>query len=105
MADPGTFNRYLSVQVPTTTKTATGAAAKTFAHSFYVYAGRVSAGMGEERMVNNRLVVPKRYEYLCNKEGEIDESMRIDDNGVTFDIISVDIMAEMFYEILVEEVL
>ncbi len=105
MGNPGTFNRKVSFQVPTTTKTSMGAPQKGFAHSFYAYCSRVATGNNNEQYVNNRLVVPGRFLYRTHYKSTIDETMRIADESVNYNILQAtpDDM-KMFIDIIAEKV-
>ncbi|MBP5473648.1 MAG: head-tail adaptor protein [Bacteroidales bacterium] len=99
------FNRYVYLKTPVTTVTSSGAAKKVFSVLQTLWMGREYAGGGEERIVNNRQVVPKQFRYHCHKECLIDETMRLEDDGKDYDILSVTDYDAMFFEIVVEEVL
>lgn len=103
----GLFSRKISLCVATTTKTAMGAPAKGFSHSFYMKASREQVGSGNEQYINNRLVSPYNYKYRTHYKSRelINETMRIIDDSETFNILSVtpdDF--KMFLEIFVEKV-
>lgn len=91
--------------IPTTTKSEMGAPVKGFAHSFYAWASRVQTGSGNEQFVNDRLVTPYNFRYRTHYQSRINETMRIVDEGVTYNILSLtpDDM-KMFVEIFVEKV-
>ena len=99
------FNRYVYLKTPITTVTSSGAAKKVFTIVRTLWMGREYAGGGEERIVNNRQVVPKQYRYHCHKECDVDETMRIEDERKDYNILSVTDYDAMFYEIVAEEVL
>jgi head-tail adaptor len=99
----GNMDRRVSFQVVTSTKTAGGAPQKTFAHSFYGWCSREQLGDGSESYANDRLVSPYRYRYKTHDRSDIDETMRIVDDSVTYNILAVNPVG-LFIEILVEKV-
>ena len=103
MFNVGTFNRYLDISTPEKTKSSSGAPVRAYEHTLYLFAGRESAGSGQEQTINNRIVVPKQFNYFCNKEASINEGMRITDNSINYNILSVNNEDDMFLEILAEE--
>jgi SPP1 family predicted phage head-tail adaptor len=103
MGEVGNMDRRVSFQVATTTKTSGGAPQKTFAHSFYAWCSREMVGDGSEQYVNDRLVSPYRYKYKTHDRDDINETMRIIDGSVTYNILAVNPVG-LFIEILVEKV-
>lgn len=104
--NPGIMDRYVSVMTPTAGKTKAGASTRTWTHDHYSFMARQSSGSGEERIINGRTAVPKQYTYTGHLEGDIDETMRLQDAGKSYNILSVDeVERGMFIELLVEEVL
>lgn len=100
-----TFNRKVSFQIPTNSKTSMGAPQKSYAHSFYAWCSRRTSG-GKEQYVGQRLVVPGQYVYKTHYRSSIDETMRIVDDGVDYNIVQVDADdMKMFIDILVEKIL
>lgn len=106
MGKLGDMKRKVEVTHPVTSKSAMGAPQKTFAHLRYLVVSRIAAGDIPEGYVNNRLVTPKRYKYRAHIAADIDETMRLTDNGIVFNILSVDVDPEdkLFIEILAEKV-
>lgn len=105
MSNPGTFNRKVSFQLPTTTKTTMGAPQKGFAHSFYAYCSRVTVGDNIEQYVNRRLVVPGRFLYRTHYKSSINETMRIVDESLNYNILQATADdLKMFIEIIAERV-
>ena len=99
------MTRRVSFQVPTTTKTAMGAPQKGFAHSFYAWVSRVQVGSGNEQYINNRLVSPYNFRYHAHYQSAINETMRIADDGVSYNILSIiPDDRKMFVDIFVEKV-
>jgi SPP1 family predicted phage head-tail adaptor len=105
MEKPLNMNRRVSFQVPTTVRTGMGAPQKGFAHSFYAWVSREQLGSGNEQYVNDRLVSPYNFRYHTHYQGSINETMRIVDDSVSYNILSVtpDDM-KMFIDIIVEKV-
>ncbi len=99
----GDMDRRVSFRVVTSGKTGGGGIQKTFAHSFYAWCSREQVGDGSEQYNNDRLVSPYRYKYKTHTRSDIDETMRIVDSSVTYDILAVN-PAGLFIEILVEKV-
>jgi head-tail adaptor len=97
------MDRRVSFQVVTSTKTAGGAPQKTFAHSFYAWCSRELVGDGSETYANERLVSPYRYKYKTHDRSDVNETMRIVDDSVTYNILAVN-SAGLFIEILCEKV-
>ena len=101
----GSFNRKVSFQVVTSTKSAMGAPAKTYAHSFYWYMSREQDRSGQEQYIGSRLVVPNRYLYRGNYKATIDETMQLVDDSIKYNIIWVNPSADkLFIEILAERI-
>jgi len=99
----GDMDRRVSFQVATTTKTAGGSPQKTFAHSFYAWCSRERIGDGGERYSNDRLVSPYSYKYRTHDRSDVDETMRLVDDSVNYNILAVDPVG-LFIEILVEKI-
>lgn len=97
------MDRRCSFLVVTSTKTAGGAPSKSFAHSFYAWCSREMLGDGSESYANERLVSPYRYRYKTHNRTDINETMRLSDDSVTYNILAVD-PAGLFIEILVEKI-
>lgn len=101
----GKLTRRVSFQVPTTARTEMGAPQKGFAHSFYAWCSREQMGDGNEQYVNERLVLPYRFRYRAHYQSAINETMRIVDNSVSYNILSVNpVEMNMFIDIIVEKV-
>lgn len=105
MSELGKLTRRISFQAPTTTKTGQGAPVKSFAHSFYAWASRVQTGSGNEQYINDRLVSPYNFRYTIHHQGALNETMRIVDEGVQYNILSVTPDdRKMFTDVFVEKV-
>jgi head-tail adaptor len=103
--DIGTFTRKVSFCVVTSTKSAMGAASKSYAHSFYMYMDRVQEPSGLEQIINNRVVVPTRYTYKGHYKSTINETMQLVDGSEKFNILSVNpAERNMFIEVFVEKI-
>ena len=100
------MKRRVQVLAPVTTKTGMGAPQKAFQHFRYIMVKRSTAGDDPESYVNNKLVVAPRYKYLAHAATDINETMRIVDDGVTCNIVRVmpDADDDKFIEILAEKV-
>jgi len=103
MGEIGKMDRRVSFQVVANTKTSGGAPKKTFTHSFYGWCSRQMIGDGSEQYANDRLVSQYRYRYKTHKRDDVDETMRIVDASVTYEILAVNPVG-LFIEILVEKV-
>lgn len=99
----GNMDRRVSLQVCTSGKTGGGSVQKTFAHSFYAWCSREMVGEGGEQYSNQRLVSPYRYKYKTWPRYSIDETMRIVDDSVTYEILAVNPVG-LIIEILVEKI-
>jgi len=105
MTNPGTFDRKVSFCVATTTKTAGGAPQKTFAHSFFSWCSREPVGDGSEQYLNERLASTYKFRFKTYYQSSINETMRIVDNSVNYNILSVlPVDQNMFVEIIAEKV-
>ena len=105
MEDVGKLDRYLSFCSATTTKTKGGAPQKGFAHSFYCWCSRTSVGEGSEQYLNERLANPYKYIYRTHYRDDVDETMRIIDDGFSYNILSIHpdgIMLEILAERVIE---
>lgn len=101
----GLFNRKVSFCTVTTSISSMGAPVKTFTHSFYWYMSREQAPGGQEQYVNNRLMIPYRFWYRGPYKSGINETMQIVDDGVTYNILSVEPTPDrMYMEIYVERI-
>ena len=105
MGKLGVMNRKVQIVTPVTTKSAMGAPQKTFAHFCYLWTSRILEAT-PEGFVNNRLVSGARYKYRAHTFKTIDATMRLVDDGVSYNIISADPDPEfdLFIEILVEKI-
>jgi len=101
--DIGSMNRYCSFQEVVSSKTTGGSVAKVFSHSFYAWCSRELIGDGGEQYVNDRLISPYSYWYRTHYSTGIDEAMRIVDDSVTYNILSVDAEG-LFMKILAERI-
>lgn len=105
MEDPGKFDRLVSFQVATTTKTGAGGVQKGFAHSFYAWCSRESIGEGNEQYLNDRLTLPYRYRYKTHYLSSINETMQIVDEDIAYNILSISPGDfKMFIEFVAERV-
>ena len=100
------MDRQIEIKAPVKTKSAQGAAINSFAHLCYRWASRALAGDAPEAFQNNRLVLATRYKYRTHLSSAINETMRIVDAGVQFNILQVseDPENSLFIEILAEKV-
>jgi len=97
------MDRRCSFQVPQTTKTSGGAPQKTFTHSFFTWCSRELVGDGTETYANERLISPYRYKYRTHYRSDIDETMRISDDGELYNILAVNSNG-LFLDILAEKI-
>jgi head-tail adaptor len=106
MGTIGNMTRRIEVKTPAKSKTPQGAAINTFAHLFYRMASRVMAGDSPEGFTNNRIVISTRYKYRMHATSAINETMRIVDDGIQYNILQVapDPENALFIEILAEKV-
>jgi SPP1 family predicted phage head-tail adaptor len=104
--DIGKFDRKISIQVPSTGKTGRGAPVKTYADLCTIWAKRVPAALNQESYIDNRLVVPSMYVYTIHNTRTVDETMRIIDGAVKYNILSVDPNKDnkFFLEITAEKI-
>lgn len=103
--DIGQFNRKVSFQALTSTKTSMGSPNKTYAHSFYQYMSREQMAGSQETYINGRLVIPYRFIYRGHYKSSIVESMQMVDDNVKYNILSVNpVENKMFVEILAEKI-
>jgi head-tail adaptor len=102
----GKMDRRIEVKSPVKTKSQQGAPVNTFAHLFYRMASRVMAGDSPEAFANNRIVISTRYKYRMHLSSAINETMRIVDEGIQYNILQVAPDAEngLFIEVLAEKV-
>jgi len=102
----GNMDRRIEIKSPVKTKSLQGAPINSFAHLCYRWASRVLAGDSPESFKNNRLVVSTRYKYRTHLSSAIDETMRIVDENVQYNILQVapDPENSLFIEILAEKV-
>ena len=104
MGTIGTMNLKIEIQEPTTTKSSMGAPVKSFAHLTYLWAERSRVSDVPEQYVDNRLVVPSRYKYRVHYMSTLDETMRIVDDNVNYNILSLDRVDTLFLEIIAEKI-
>jgi hypothetical protein len=103
--DIGKFDRKVSFQAVTSTKTAMGGPSKTYAHSFYWYMSREQAPSGMEQYIGGRSVILYRFFYRGHYKSAIVETMQIVDDSIKYNILSVNPSPDrMFVEIFVERV-
>jgi SPP1 family predicted phage head-tail adaptor len=102
----GKMDRRIEIKQPVKTKSAQGATINTFAHLCYKMASRVAAGESPESFANNRIVVATRYKYRVHITSAINETMRIIDDNIQYNILQVMPDAEnaLFIEMLAEKV-
>jgi len=101
----GKFNRKVSFQTATSSKTSGGGIQKTFSHSFYGWCERVMNPNVTEQYSNQRITVPYEYVYRTHYRSGIDETMRIVDGSVSYNILAViSDDNKMFIELPVEKV-
>ena len=101
------MNRRISFEVPTTGKTAMGAPQKGFAFLFFAWASRKQNGTGNEQYITDRLVSPYGYTYRTYYRDRIwiNETMRIVEDGVSYNILSLNRDdLKIFLDIIVEKV-
>jgi head-tail adaptor len=101
----GKMKRKVEIVAPVTTKSAMGAPQKSFAHLCYLLTSRVEDGEEPEGYVNNRMVRAPRFKYRAHVTQRINETMRLVDSGIVYNILSVDKdpESELFIEIRVEK--
>jgi SPP1 family predicted phage head-tail adaptor len=104
MGTIGTMNLKIEIQEPTTTKSLMGAPVKSFAHLTYLWAERSKVSDVPEQYVDNRLVVPSRHKYRVHYSSSIDETMRIVDGSVYYNILSLDRVDTLFLDIIAERI-
>ena len=104
MGDIGVMNRMIEIVEPTTTKSSMGAPVKSFAHLTYLWAERTKVTEVPEQYVDNRLVVPSRYKYKVHYSSALDETMRIVDDSINYNILSLDRIYPLFLEIIAERI-
>jgi head-tail adaptor len=105
MGTPGDFDRFITIQSVTTTKTGMGAPVKTYSTWKQVYASRKQSAPGIEQYVNERLITPYRWLYKIYFVTGIDETMRIVDSGIYYNILSINpVEHNTFIEIIVEKI-
>jgi SPP1 family predicted phage head-tail adaptor len=102
----GNMDRRIEIKTPVKTRSAQGATINSFAHLCYRWASRVLAGDSPESFQNNRLVVSTRYKYRTHLSSAINETMRIVDDNIQYNILQVspDTENSLFIEILAEKV-
>jgi hypothetical protein len=102
----GSMKQKVEIVTPVTTKSAMGAPQKSFAHFCYLMTSRVKDGEDPEGYVNSRMVRAPRFKYRTHVNKNIDETMRLVDAGVVYNILSVDTdpESELFILISVEKV-
>jgi len=103
--NPGSFDRNVSWQTVTTTRTGMGSPSKTYTHSFYAYMSRRPVSGNQEQYVTGRGVLPFRFIYRGHYKSDMNETMIIVDGSVKYNVLSVDpVQNNMFVEILAERV-
>ena len=100
----GKMDRRIEFKSLSSTKSSMGAPVKTYTHYCYKWASRETAGESPERFVNNRLIIAPRFKYRTHLDDAITETMRIIDNGVEYNILSVNPPDKLFLEILAEKI-
>ena len=100
------MDRRIEIKNPVKTKSGQGATINTFAHLFYRMASRTPVGDSPESFQNNRIVISTRYKYRTHYTSAIDETMRLVDDNVQYNILQAlpDAENKLFVEILVEKV-
>jgi len=98
------MNCKIEIQEPTTTKSSMGAPVKSFAHLTYLWAERNNVTEVPEQYVDNRIVVPSRYKYRVHFTSSLDETMRIVDDSINYNILSLDRVDTLFLEIIAERI-
>jgi len=102
----GKYDRMVSFQAATTTKSSMGAPVKTYAHSFYAWCSRNQVGEGNEQYLNDRLANPYRFVYKTHFRSDINETMQLVDASVKYNILScMPTGMNMFIEIVVEKII
>jgi len=106
MGKIGDMSRKVEITNPVNTKSAMGAPKKSFAHFAWLWTSRKAVGDNPEGFVNERLVYAPRYKYKSHYFFGINETMRLVDDGITYNILSADMDPDdkLFIEILVERV-
>jgi len=104
MGKIGNMDRRVEFKSLSSTKSSMGAPVKSYTHYCYRWASREAAGESSERFVNNRLIIAPRYKYRIHRDDTIVETMRIVDDGDTYNILSVNPPDTLFLEILAEKI-
>lgn len=104
MGTIGTMSCKIEIQEPTTTKSSMGAPVKSFAHLTYLWAERTRVTEVPEQYVDNRIVVPSRFVYRVHYTSSLDETMRIVDDSINYNILSLDRVNNLFLEIIAERI-
>jgi len=89
MGTPGNFDRYITIQSVTSGKSSMGAPTKTYSTWKQVFASRKQSAPGTEQYINNRIVTPYRWVYMTHYVSGMDESMRILDSEIYYNILSL----------------
>jgi head-tail adaptor len=103
----GKMDRKIEIMTPVKTKSSQGATINTFAHLCYRYASRMPEGNSPESFQNNRLTAITRYRYKLNVTLTINETMRLIDDTLIYNILEVrpEPDNKLFIEILAERVM
>jgi SPP1 family predicted phage head-tail adaptor len=104
MGEIGNMERKIEILEPTTTKSSMGAPQKTYTHLCYLWAERKTPSPVPEQYVGNRPIVPSRYVWKVHYTSDLDETMRIVDDGTEYNILSLDPSGRMFIEITGEKI-
>jgi SPP1 family predicted phage head-tail adaptor len=106
MGQIGKMDRRIEIKHPVKTKSGQGAAINTFAHLFYRMASRVMVGDSPEAFQNNRITISTRFKYTLNVTSAINETMRLVDDSIQYNILQVMPAADnkLFIEILAERI-
>ncbi len=99
------MDRKIELKALSSSKSTMGAPVKTYVHSCYKMASREKAGESPENYVNSRLVRAQRYKYTVHYDSSVDETMQLVDDGVAYNILSVDPAGSLFLEILAERII
>lgn len=102
MGEIGKFERKIQVLNPTTSKSKMGSAQKSFSLLYTVWASRTLMGEAPEGIVNNRISAEYRYKYKTYFKSGINETQRIYDKGVVYNILGVNPIDRIFMEIIAE---
>lgn len=100
----GSMNRKVELKSLTSSKSSMGAPVKTYTHYKYVQASRKKASSTPENYVNTRLVVVPSYIYTMHSNPAVDETMKLIDDSIEYNILQVDHITDLLMEVFVEKI-